>query len=207
MAEVTLVIGSKQKSSWSLRPWLFLRHHGLAFREVMIELDQPQTRERILRHSPSGRVPVLVSDDYSVWESLAICEFAAEWFALPGAWPMQPAARAMARSIAHEMHAGFADLRRELPFDTLRNAAPVAMSVRAQADIARIRGLWREARTRFGAEGPWLFGRFGIVDAMYAPVALRFQQYAVAVDGPEREYCEAVTRHAAVEVWVRESAA
>lgn len=206
MTDITLVIGSRRKSSWSLRPWLFLQHHGVGFREVLIELDQPQTRENILRYSPSGRVPALLSSEFAVWESMAICEFAAEWFALPGAWPMLPAARAMARAIANEMHAGFADLRRELPFDAGRQPTPVAIGDRAQADIARIRGLWRSARTRFGGEGPWLFGNFGIVDAMYAPVALRLHQYAVPVEGPERDYCEAVARHPAIEAWVERAA-
>ncbi|MGQ0618722.1 MAG: glutathione S-transferase family protein [Panacagrimonas sp.] len=203
MSDVSLVIGSKRRSSWSLRPWLFLHHHGVGFREVVIELDQPQTRPNILKYSPSGRVPVLLSSEFAVWESMAICEFAAEWFALPGAWPMAPGARALARAAAHEMHAGFADLRRELPFDAARRPMPAAMSERAQADIERIRTLWRGARTRFGADkGPWLFGHFGIVDAMFAPVALRLYQYAVPIDGPERAYYEAVIEHHAVEAWV-----
>lgn len=202
MSDVSLVIGSKRRSSWSLRPWLFLQHHGVSFREVPIELDQPQTQANILKYSPSGRVPVLLSSEFAVWESLAICEFAAEWFALPGAWPMAPGARAMARAAASEMHAGFADLRRELPFDAGRQPMPAAMSERAQADIARIRNLWRTARSRYGDSGPWLFGHFGIVDAMYAPVALRMHQYAVPIEGPERSYYDAVMEHHAVEAWV-----
>lgn len=202
MSDVSLVIGSKRRSSWSLRPWLFLQHHGVSFREIVIELDQPQTRPNILKYSPSGRVPVLLSSEFAVWESMAICEFAAEWFALPGAWPMVPGARALARAAAHEMHAGFEDLRRELPFDAARRPMPAAMSERAQADIERIRNLWRGARSRYGEAGPWLFGQFGIVDAMFAPVALRLHQYAVPIDGPERAYFDAVIEHHAVEAWV-----
>lgn len=202
MSDVSLVIGSKRKSSWSLRPWLFLQHHGVSFNEVVIELDQPQTRDRILEFSPSGRVPVLRGPEFVVWDSLAICEFAAEWFALPAAWPLAPGARAMARAAACEMHAGFAELRRELPFDAGRPPAAVAINDAAQAQVARIRDLWREARLLHGQQGPWLFGSFGIVDAMYAPVALRFQQYAIEIDGPERQYCEAVVEHHAVEAWV-----
>lgn len=202
MSDVSLVIGSKRKSSWSLRPWLFLQHHGVSFNEVVIELDQPQTRDRILEFSPSGRVPVLRGPEFVVWDSLAICEFAAEWFALPAAWPLAPGARAMARAAACEMHAGFADLRRELPFDAGRTPAAVVISDAAQVQVARIRDLWREARLLHGQQGPWLFGSFGIVDAMYAPVALRFQQYAIEIDGPERQYWEAVVEHHAVEAWV-----
>lgn len=201
MSDVSLVIGSKRLSSWSLRAWLFLQHHGVGFRETVIELDQPGTRAEILRHSPSGRVPVLRIGDIAVWDSLAICEFAAEWFSLPAAWPMAPAARGMARAVSSEMHAGFADLRRELPFDAIRQPSPVAMSEAARADIARIRTIWRVARSRFGAKGPWLFGHFGIADAMFAPVALRFRQYAVPIDGPEADYVDAVLDHHAIEAW------
>ena len=202
MSDVNLVIGSKRLSSWSLRAWIYLQHHGVGFRETVVELDQPGTRAEILRYSPSGRVPVLRIGDIVVWDSLAICEFATEWFALPGAWPMAPAARAMARAAATEMHSGFPDLRRELPFDAAREPSPPdTLTDKARHDIARIRTIWRTARTRFGAKGPWLFGNFGIVDAMFVPVVLRFQQYAIDIDGPEHDYVEAVLDHHAVEAW------
>lgn len=202
MSDVTLVIGSKRLSSWSLRPWLFLKHHGVTFREVVVALDQPNSTANIVKHSPSGRLPVLLSKEFAVWESLAICEFAAEWFALPAAWPMAPSARAMARSVAQEMHAGFGHLRRELSFDAARNRVPAAVGPATRADIARVRAIWRGARSRFGAHGPWLFGQFGIVDAMFAPVALRFHQYAVELDGVEQEYLAQVLDHHAVQAWI-----
>lgn len=205
MPDITLVIGSKRYSSWSLRAWLFLRHHGLAFREVLIPLyvtEPPDTRTRILAHSPSGKVPCLDIDGLQVWESLAICEFAAEHFALPDAWPQQAPARAFARAVATEMHAGFAELRKALPFDARRQPAPVAMSAPVMAEVARIRAIWREARQRFGAGGPWLFGRFGIADAMFAPIAVRFQRYAVPLEGPEAAYLETVLSHPALEEWL-----
>lgn len=203
MSEITLVIGPKRTSSWSLRPWLFLQHHGVSFRERVITQDQPGAQADIARISPSGRLPVLLCNEFAVWESMAICEFAAEWFALPAAWPMAPAARAVARSISHEMQSGFVHLRRELSFDAARRphtAAP--LSVNALADVARVRHVWRNARTRFGTHGDWLFGQFGIADAMFAPVALRFHQYAIALDGPERAYVSQVLDHHAVQAWM-----
>lgn len=202
MNPMTLYIGSKRLSSWSLRPWLLMRHHELHFAEQLITLDAPDTQARILTHSPSGRVPVLVHEDVRVWESLAICEYLAETFALPRAWPLGPAARALARSIAHEMHAGFADLRRELPFNACREPGRTTVSPAAEADIARIRQIWRETRRRHGIDGEWLFGKFGIVDAMYAPVAVRFFIYDVPLDGPERDYMHSVILHPAVQEWM-----
>lgn len=200
--KLTLVLGSKTRSSWSLRPWLFLRHHEVPFEEIVISLDQKDTRARILDHSPSGKVPCLLHGPIKVWESLAICEYAAETLALPAAWPMDPSARALARSMTSEMHAGFETLRRELPFDALRKPAPQALGPQAAEEVARVRALWREARNQHGRGGPWLFGRFGIADAMYAPVALRFHAYGVELDGAEREYVFNLLMHPAVQEWL-----
>jgi len=200
--KLTLVLGSKTRSSWSLRPWLFLRHHEVPFEEIVIPLDQKDTRARILDHSPSGKVPCLLHGPVKVWESLAICEYAAETLALPAAWPMDPSARALARSMTSEMHAGFEKLRRELPFDALRKPAPQALGPQAAEEVARVRALWREARSQHGRGGPWLFGRFGIADAMYAPVALRFHAYGVELDGAEREYVFNLLMHPAVQEWL-----
>lgn len=200
--KLTLVIGSKARSSWSLRPWLFLRHHEVPFEEILIALNQNDSRARILDHSPSGKLPCLLHGSLRVWESLAICEYAAETLALPLAWPLDPAARAMARAMTAEMHAGFAEMRRELPFDALRAPAPQAHGEKAQEEVQRIRALWREARTTHGRGGPWLFGKFGIVDAMFAPVALRFHGYALPLEGAEREYMYHVLMHPAVQAWL-----
>jgi glutathione S-transferase len=202
MSPMTLYIGSKRLSSWSLRPWLLIRHHELPFGEAVIALDTPETQARILSHSPSGRVPALAHGDIRVWESLAICEYLAETFALPRAWPLQPAARALARSIAHEMHSGFADLRRELPFNASRAPGRTTISPAVEADIARIRQIWRETRRQYGTDGEWLFGKFGIVDAMYAPVAIRFFIYDIPLDGIERDYMHSVILHPAVQEWM-----
>lgn len=206
MSGLTLCIGSKNLSSWSLRPWLLMRHHGLPFKEIVVALDRPETHERILERSPSGRVPVLLHGRLRVWESLAICEYLAETFALPGAWPMDPAARAFARSVAHEMHSGFADLRRELPFNATRRPATAPVSAAAGADIDRVRAIWSEARSRFGWQGDWLLGPFGIVDAMFAPVALRFAGYAISLGPTETEYVQRVLKHPAIEEWIEAAA-
>lgn len=207
MSDLTLVIGSKRFSSWSLRPWLFLQHHGVPFCEVIVALRQPHTAAAIARHSPSGHVPVLLGADFAVWESQAICEFCAETFALPTPWPHATAARAMARSVAQEMHAGFGHLRRELSFDALRVGPGTPLGAAAQADLDRIRAIWREARARFGQDGPWLFGAFGIADAMFAPVALRLHQYAVPVEGAEAAYVAQVRDHPAVRAWTAQARA
>lgn len=178
MPDFTLVIGNRNYSSWSLRAWLFLRASGIAFTEVRIPLDEPGTRAAIARYSPAGRVPVLVDGDHHIWESLAICEHAAERCGVDG-WPAEPAARAVARAVAHEMHAGFAALRTEMPMNLRARGRRVTPSAAASADIQRVLAIWTTARERFGSSGGGLFGRFGIADAMYAPVAMRFLTYGV----------------------------
>ena len=157
MAELKLVIGSKTLSSWSLRPWLLLRYHNVAFREISIPLNQPDTKKRIAEYSPSGNVPVLLNGPEKIWDSLAICEYAAETLKLPAAWPSDITLKFQARSLACEMHSGFADLRSELPMDCRRAPAPRQYSAAAAADIARIRGIWRSCRGTHGKTGDWLF--------------------------------------------------
>jgi glutathione S-transferase len=202
MAELKLVIGSKTYSSWSLRPWLLLRYHNVAFREIPIALNQADTAKRIAEYSPSGKVPVLLNGPEKVWESLAICEYAAETLKLPAAWPSDVTLRFQARSLACEMHAGFPDLRRELPMDCRRAPSAKAYSPAAAADIARIRQIWRTCRQAHAKSGDWLFGKFGIVDAMFAPVAMRFHAYAVALDGPEKDYVHTVLHLPALREWL-----
>lgn len=202
MPDLKLVIGSKTYSSWSLRPWLLLRYHNVAFREISIPLNTPETRNKILEFSPSGQVPVLLNGPEKIWDSLAICEYAAEVLKLPGAWPVDTIQRFHARSLACELHAGFADLRRELPMDCRRAPAPHPISDAVARDIARIRQIWRECREQSGQSGYWLFGKFGIVDAMFAPVALRFHSYAVPLEGPELEYKEAMLNLPALREWL-----
>jgi glutathione S-transferase len=203
MPQLTLVIGNKNYSSWSLRPWLFLKHSGVPFGEVRIPLYTEAMREALAPYSPSGKVPVLLDGDLRVWESLAICEYLAERFPQAHGWPQERSARAVARSVAAEMHAGFAALRSEFPMNCRARRAEVVPSPVAQADIERVMAIWRSCRASFGVGGPWLFGAFGIADAMFAPVVLRFQTYGIALPEVAREYAAAVLAHPAMIEWVQ----
>jgi glutathione S-transferase len=199
----TLVIANKVYSSWSLRPWILMRHHGLDFEEIVIPLDQPDTRQNILKYSPAGKVPILVDGDTRVWESLAIMETLAERHPELPIWPEDPAARAMARSIAAEMHSGFVALRKALPMNIAARFAHRERGPEVEADVERITTIWREARSRFGAGGPFLFGaEFGAADAMYAPVVTRFDTYAWPVDPTSRAYMDAVLALPAYREWL-----
>lgn len=202
MSELKLIIGTKGLSSWSLRPWLLMKQHQLPFSEIIVDLDQPGTRDAILRYSPSATVPALIDGETRVWDSLAICEYLAERHSLPHAWPKDPEARAYARSVSAEMHAGFSALRQQLPFDATRRPQAVPLGEAVKTDISRIQKIWSEARQRFGGDGEWLFGRFGIADAMFAPVAMRFHSYAVALDTGAQQYVRSVVTSAAVREWV-----
>lgn len=193
MSELTLVVGSKNYSSWSLRPYLALAHTGQPFQEVVIALDEPDTASKIAQYTPSGRVPVLRHGDLTLWDSLAICEYLAETFPAAKLWPEDKAARAVARSVTAEMHSGFQALRSNLPMDIRgRKPGKGQDAPGVQEDIRRIQQLWRECRERFGKEGPFLFGRFTIADAFYAPVVTRFVTYDVKLDAVASAYRDAV---------------
>jgi glutathione S-transferase len=202
-----LVIGNKLYSSWSLRPWLLMTALGVPFRETVIPLGRPETRAQILAHSPSGKVPCLIDGDVVVWETLAIVEYLAERQA--GVWPADAGARAHARAIASEMHAGFAALRRACPMNLAKRFAWKERGPEAAADVARIEAIWRTARARFGAAGggPFLFGAFSAADAMYAPVATRLDTYQVPVAPETRAYVEAILAHQAFRAWRRQALA
>lgn len=195
--DLTLIVGSKNYSSWSLRPYLALKATGLAFREVMIPLRTEDTYRHIRLYSPSGTVPVLLNGDIKIWESLAICEYLAELAPGAGLWPKDSEARAFGRSIANEVHAGFAALRQNLPMDLARDRRHESRAHLVADQIARIKAIWLEARERFGmraanGKGPFLLGGFSIADAMFAPVATRFRTYGVALDETSQQYCEAI---------------
>lgn len=204
MADITIYLGNKNYSSWSLRPWLALKQTGAPFREVVIPLKRPDTAASILRCSPSGRLPVLQDGETIIWESLAICEYLAERFPDAGLWPRARSARAFARSICSEMHSGFANLRNSLPMD-LANRWPIGGRLAViQADVDRVCAIWRECRQRFGGKdsGEFLFGGFSIADAMYAPVVSRFVTYDVPLDETCRDYVAAVMAHSAMQEWM-----
>jgi glutathione S-transferase len=202
---LTLVIGNKNYSSWSLRPWLAMKQAGIPFVEQRIALYQPDSRRRVLEHSPSGKVPVLEDGATRVWDSLAILEYLAEKFPDRGLWPRSAAARASARSISAEMHSGFAALRARMPMN-LRNSYPgQGLTPEVEADIARIVSLWTECRAT--ASGPFLFGDFCIADAMFAPVATRFVTYGVKLPPACQRYVETLIALPALQLWYADARA
>ena len=196
-----LIIGNKNYSSWSLRSWLTLKQSGLTFEEVRISLDLPDTHTRILEYSPSGRVPALRQDNLTIWESLAICEYIAELVPDRHLWPTDPAARAVARAVSAEMHAGFSNLRAEMPMDCRARRSQAATSA-VQQDIDRIFVLWQACRQQFGQGGEFLFGEFSIADAMFAPVTSRFVTYDVALTPAAQAYVNAVWGLPAMQEWL-----
>ncbi len=197
----TLVLSNKAYSSWSMRPWLAARATGQPFEEIVIPLRQPDTRQRILAHAPNGKVPILKAGPHVIWESLAFIEALADAFPDAGLWPADPVARAQARAISAEMHAGFPNLRRELPVDLKTPPAPIEMSAEAEAEIERVFEVWRRARAAHGEGGPYLFGRFTAADAMYAPVVTRFVTYAVPFPDDLSGYAKAVLAHPDMVAW------
>ena len=196
-----LVIGNKNYSSWSLRPWLLLRHFGVAFDELRLALDTPEFHAEIGRWSPTRTVPVLHDDGLVVPDSLAICEYANERWLDGKGWPADLRTRARARAAAAEMHAGFRALRTQLPMNCRRQPDGYRWDAHAQADMDRIQRLWRELRGEHADAGDFLCGDFGIVDAMFAPVAMRFLGYGVALDDTARRYVDAITALPAMREW------
>ena len=197
-----LVIGNKNYSSWSMRPWVAMKACGIAFEEIFIPLyTGPADKQRILDVSPAGKVPALIDGEVTVWDSLAIVEYLAERFPEAGLWPAARAARAHARSISAEMHSGFAALRNECGMNLHRAVMVIPLSEAARADIARVQQIWIDCRTRYGAQGPYLFGAFSAADAMYAPVVHRFRTYAIDVPPVVRDYMAAMMAHPAFAEW------
>jgi glutathione S-transferase len=197
-----LVIGDKNMSSWSMRPWLVLKHFGIPFEEDMVRLGRPDSSANILAHSPSGKVPCLVTDaGDAVWESAAIMETLAELFPQHAMWPRDAAARAHARSISAEMHAGFADLREQMSMNIQRQAFGQELTAGALANVKRIDLIWRNCLDAHG--GPFLFGKeFGIADAMFAPVVMRFNSYAPKLSETAFAYAARITALPIVAEWI-----
>ncbi|MDJ0926794.1 MAG: glutathione S-transferase family protein [Gammaproteobacteria bacterium] len=201
MSELTLIIGNKNYSSWSFRAWLYLAANDIEFREIRVPLDEPNTAAELARYSPSRKVPALVDGESTVWESLAICEYVAERQQLAG-WPENPPAGIFARSAAHEMHSSFLALRNEFPMNCRARRTGITASPQAEQDIARVIELWEEGRSRFGNDGPWLAGPFSIVDAMYAPVVMRFRTYGMELPAASAAYVKTVIDLPAVQRWL-----
>jgi glutathione S-transferase len=197
-----LVIGNKNYSSWSMRPWLALRANRIAFDEVFIPLyTGDDDKKRILGFTHSGKVPALIDGDVTIWDSLAIIEYLAEGFPEAQLWPEDRARRAHARSISAEMHSGFVALRTECGMNLHRPVGAITLSADAHANIARIQQIWIECRERYGKFGPFLFGAFGGADAMFAPVVHRFRTYAIAVEPEAQDYMNTVMSLPAFQEW------
>jgi glutathione S-transferase len=200
MSELQLTIGNKNYSSWSLRPWILLKHLGLPFTERLIPLDTPEFTRDIATISPTRRVPVLRHAELLVWDSLAICEYACE---LAGrGWPRQSDARAVARAVSAEMHAGFSILRSQWPMNARATGRRTAANPERSADVTRVEDLWADCRRRFGAGGPWLFGEYSVADAMFAPVVLRLRTYGAQMRASSTEYAATVLADAHMRDWL-----
>ncbi|MCC8976413.1 glutathione S-transferase family protein [Bradyrhizobium brasilense] len=203
-----LVIGNKNYSSWSMRPWLALRANNIPFEEVFIPLYTDQTdKDRILSFSKAGKVPTLIDGDVTVWDSLAIIEYLAERFPEAKLWPADRAARAHARAISAEMHSGFMPLRNECGMNLHRPIRAVALSDDARANVARIQDIWADCHLRYGKQGPFLFGAFCAADAMYAPVVHRFRTYAIPVKAGAQHYVDAMMQLPAFQEWTSDGVA
>jgi glutathione S-transferase len=197
-----LLIGNKNYSSWSLRPWLVLEHAGIPFEEEVISFNADDFKARVTRYSPVGKVPVLVDGDLAIWDSLAIVEYLAETFPDKALWPADRGARARARSICAEMHSSFQHMRSTLTMNLSVRFPHVLLTVGAQRDVARIIDMWADCRSRFGAEGPFLFGRFSIADAFFAPVTRRFITYDVKLPEVAARYVATIDALPAMQEWV-----
>ena len=205
MTPFTIYLGNKNYSSWSLRGWLALKQTGAAFDEKVIPLYEPGYRKEILSVSPSGKVPALRHGDLIIWDSLAIGEYLAEKFPAANLWPRDADERARARSVSAEMHSGFAPLRAHLPMNIRGRFPGRDIPAKVADDIDRIVAIWRDCRERYGRNGDFLFGNFGLADVMFAPIATRFQTFAVSLDDVAQKYCDAVLAHPNVQEWTRDA--
>lgn len=201
MADITIYLGNKNYSSWSLRAWLALKRTGAEFEEVVIPLRQTDSREQTLRHSPSGKVPALHHKGTVVWDSLAIGEFLAETYGEAKLWPAAPVKRAAARAMCSEMHSGFLDLRRSMPMNIRSHFPGREITPETQENINRITAIWRECRKKYGSGGDFLFGAFTLADAFFAPVASRFKTYGVELEKTPRAYADTILASPEMQAW------
>jgi glutathione S-transferase len=202
---VKLVIGNKNYSSWSLRAWFLLQEAGFDFEELRIPLDTDTSASEIAKYSPAGRVPVLLLDEQIIWDTLAIGETLAERWPEKKLWPADPVARAHARSVSAEMHAGFAELREAMPMNCRAMGRKVILTDAVAADIDRIFAIWTDCHHRYEKDGDWLFGSFSIADAMFAPVVLRFRTYGINLSESASIYPQRLLESAAIQDWLLES--
>jgi glutathione S-transferase len=202
-----LIIGNQNYSSWSMRPWLFINYHKLDVEIEKLVLFTEQTREKLELHFSNGKVPLLVDGDLEVWDTLAILEYLSEKFPDTMAWPKEAAARAVARAVSAEMHSSFGPLRNELPMNCRRFFPGYTLGPSALKDVKRISEIWNTCRQQYGQDGPWLFGRFCIADAMYAPVVMRFRSIDIKLDPVSQVYYDTMHECGAVKLWLAQGAA
>ncbi|MGK0296916.1 MAG: glutathione S-transferase [Gammaproteobacteria bacterium] len=200
-----LVIGNKNYSSWSLRPWLLLKVFDIPFEEIRIPLYLPGWKEKLMTYSPVCKVPVLKHNDVTCWDSLAICEYLADHYPNFDLWPNDVVSKAHARSISNEMHSGFFEIRNLLPMNCRLRTKYGQITPELQEDIRRIEEIWSDCRTRYGSDSDYLFGSFSIADAMYAPVVLRFSSYGIDVGDSSREYMEHILGLDAIKEWMKDA--
>lgn len=199
-----LIIGNKNYSSWSLRPWILLREKNIPFKETKIPLYLEGSKKELLKYTPSGKVPSFIYDKLQVWDSLAICETIAELYPEKNCWPNDLESRAMARSISNEMHSGFSAIRNTLPMNCRKSMVFEPISAELQMEIDRILEIWRSCRTTNSTEGSFLFGSFTIADAMFIPIVLRFNSYGIKVGKLEQSYMNSMLELSALKEWIAE---
>jgi glutathione S-transferase len=202
MTTLTLIIGNKNYSSWSLRPWIFMKHFNLEFTEQRIPLFTETTDQELEPYFSDYKVPVLMDGNVTVWDSLAILEYLSENYLDSKGWPEDAKARAVARSVSAEMHSSFVNVRSEMPMNCRKTFHNIKLSDAAAREVERIKTLWRKCRTEYGGQGEWLFGQYSIADAMYAPIALRFAGYSIPLTGIEESYVSSVLGHPSTKQWI-----
>lgn len=202
MTRLTLIIGNKNYSSWSLRPWIFLKHFNIAFQEKRIPLFTDSTDQELAPYFSDCKVPILMDGEFVVWDSLSILEYLSENYLDSKGWPHAGKARAFARSISAEMHSSFVNVRNELPMNCRKSLSGIKLSCEAAREVQRIREIWRKSRTEYGGNGEWLLGDYSIADAMYAPIALRFSGYGIPLSGVEASYVQTVLKHPNIVQWM-----
>ncbi len=202
MSHLELVIGNKNYSSWSLRPWIFLQQSGIRFSEKIIFLSTDTTNEELSGYNSGFKVPILIDNDLQVWDSLSIMEYVSEKYLQSGGWPVDPKARAIARSMSAEMHSSFNSVRNEIPMNCRKSFDNFEISNEAESEVKRITDLWEMARTQFGGDQQWLFGKYSIADAMFAPIVLRFHGYNIALPDIAKEYVQSVLSQPGIIQWI-----
>ncbi|WP_455220737.1 glutathione S-transferase family protein [Kaarinaea lacus] len=202
MPNLTLIIGNKNYSSWSLRPWVFMKQCHIAFAEKRIALFTDTTNQELAPYNSDFKVPVLQDDDLLIWDSLSILEYLSERYLDNNGWPGDVNARAFARTISCEMHSSFFNVRKELPMNCRKKFHNIRLSAEAEREVERIKTLWRQCRSRYSADGEWLFGKYSIADAMFAPVALRFEGYSIPLNEVEEAYVQSVLKQPCIIEWI-----